>query len=44
MADSDQGAFWLSEIKEIRKPCFGDKMLGCGETRVTFDFNLRSAK
>jgi membrane fusion protein, copper/silver efflux system len=38
MANGDQGAFWLSEIEEIRNPYFGDEMLGCGETRETFAF------
>ncbi|MGW8314129.1 MAG: efflux RND transporter periplasmic adaptor subunit [Bacteroidales bacterium] len=38
MANGDQGAFWLSEIKEIRNPYFGDEMLGCGETRETLAF------
>jgi Cu(I)/Ag(I) efflux system membrane fusion protein len=38
MANGDQGAFWLSEIKEIRNPYFGEEMLSCGETRETFKF------
>jgi Cu(I)/Ag(I) efflux system membrane fusion protein len=33
MAFNDQGAYWLSDVKEIRNPYFGDKMLTCG--RVT---------
>ncbi len=33
MAFNDQGAYWLSDSKEIRNPYFGDKMLTCG--RVT---------
>lgn len=33
MAFNDQGAYWLSDSKEIRNPYFGDKMLKCG--RVT---------
>jgi Protein of unknown function (DUF3347) len=33
MAFNDQGAYWISESKEIRNPYFGDKMLTCG--RVT---------
>jgi len=33
MAFNNQGAFWLSDSKEIRNPYFGDKMLTCG--RVT---------
>jgi Cu(I)/Ag(I) efflux system membrane fusion protein len=39
MANGDQGAFWLSEIKEIRNPYFGEEMLSCGETRETLEFN-----
>ncbi|MDD4227398.1 efflux RND transporter periplasmic adaptor subunit [Maribellus comscasis] len=35
MANRDKGAYWLSEIKEIRNPYFGEDMLGCGETRET---------
>jgi Cu(I)/Ag(I) efflux system membrane fusion protein len=38
MANGDQGAFWLSEIKDIRNPYFGEEMLSCGETRETLDF------
>lgn len=30
MAFNNQGAFWLSDTKEIRNPYFGDKMLTCG--------------
>jgi len=38
MANGDKGAFWLSEVNEIRNPYFGDEMLNCGETRETFEF------
>ena len=38
MANGDEGAYWLSEMKEIRNPYFGDEMLGCGETRETLMF------
>ncbi len=37
MAFNDQGAYWLSDSKEIRNPYFGDKMLKCG--RVTEELN-----
>ncbi len=37
MADSDQGAYWLSELLEINNPYFGESMLRCGETRETLD-------
>lgn len=38
MANGDQGAFWLSEIKDIRNPYFGEEMLSCGETRETLEY------
>jgi Cu(I)/Ag(I) efflux system membrane fusion protein len=38
MANGDQGAFWLSEIRDIRNPYFGEEMLSCGETRETLEF------
>jgi Protein of unknown function (DUF3347) len=31
MAFNDKGAFWLSNIAEIKNPYFGKKMLECGE-------------
>ena len=31
MANSDKGAYWLSNIEKIRNPYFGDAMLTCGE-------------
>ncbi|GAA4438643.1 hypothetical protein GCM10023188_34310 [Pontibacter saemangeumensis] len=36
MALGDQGAYWLSEQKEIRNPYFGEAMLSCGETEQTY--------
>ncbi|MFD2037671.1 efflux RND transporter periplasmic adaptor subunit [Belliella marina] len=36
MAFRDQGAYWLSEEKEIRNPYFGDMMLTCGEVKETY--------
>ena len=38
MALGDKGAYWLSEMKEIRNPYFGDMMLKCGETRETMNY------
>jgi len=35
MANNDKGAYWLSEIEEIRNPYFGDVMMSCGETKET---------
>jgi Cu(I)/Ag(I) efflux system membrane fusion protein len=37
MAFNDQGAYWISDSKEIRNPYFGDKMLTCG--KVTEELN-----
>jgi len=39
MANGDKGAFWLSNIEEIKNPYFGDEMLKCGETRETLEFS-----
>nr|WKN38605.1 DUF3347 domain-containing protein [Tunicatimonas sp. TK19036] len=33
MANNNQGAYWLSDSKEIRNPYFGDKMLSCGSVK-----------
>ncbi|WPP51875.1 DUF3347 domain-containing protein [Catalinimonas niigatensis] len=33
MVNNNQGAYWLSESKEIRNPYFGDKMLKCGSVK-----------
>ena len=35
MADSNNGADWLSQDKEIRNPYFGESMLSCGENTKT---------
>lgn len=35
MADSNKGADWLSQEKEIRNPYFGESMLTCGEVTKT---------
>lgn len=35
MAFDNKGAVWVSEIKEIKNPYFGDKMLTCGEVQKT---------
>jgi len=35
MAFDFEGAYWISENKEIRNPYFGDKMLKCGEVKRT---------
>jgi membrane fusion protein, copper/silver efflux system len=33
MAFDNKGAYWLSEVRMISNPYFGDAMLRCGETR-----------
>lgn len=35
MALNDEGAYWLSNKKEIRNPYFGDEMLTCGSVKET---------
>lgn len=37
MAMDNNGAYWLSESKEIENPYFGDKMLKCGSTKETLE-------
>lgn len=34
MAFNDEGAYWVSDEKQISNPYFGDKMLRCGTTKV----------
>jgi len=33
MANDGKGAIWLSEIKDIKNPFFGSKMLNCGKVQ-----------
>ena len=33
MANGNKGAYWLSSESAIKNPYFGDKMIGCGETK-----------
>lgn len=35
MANDNNGAYWLSEKKEITNPYFGKQMLTCGEVKQT---------
>jgi hypothetical protein len=35
MANGNEGAFWLSNEKEIKNPYFGDMMLKCGSIKET---------
>ena len=37
MAFDDEGAFWISEQKEIRNPYFGDKMMKCGVVKKEYE-------
>ncbi|HCM76492.1 MAG TPA: efflux transporter periplasmic adaptor subunit [Cytophagales bacterium] len=37
MAFDNKGAFWISDVKEISNPYFGEKMLRCGETKETLN-------
>ena len=36
MANEGKGAIWVSEIKEIKNPYQGNKMLTCGSVKKTF--------
>lgn len=38
MAFDNKGAYWLSEIKEIKNPYFGKKMIDCGDTKETLSY------
>lgn len=33
MANNNKGAYWLSEVKDIKNPYFGSKMLKCGSIK-----------
>ena len=33
MASNNKGAMWLSEVKDIKNPYFGSKMLNCGSIK-----------
>ncbi|HEY4654325.1 MAG TPA: DUF3347 domain-containing protein [Cyclobacteriaceae bacterium] len=35
MANNNEGAYWLSNEKEIKNPYFGDRMLKCGSVKET---------
>jgi len=35
MANDNEGAFWLSNEKQIKNPYFGDAMLRCGSVKET---------
>lgn len=42
MANSDRGAYWLSEVEEIRNPYFGDAMLTCGEVVLEINKKIKN--
>ncbi len=42
MAVNDKGAFWLSEIEEIKNPYFGEKMMKCGEVKKVMDSEIKT--
>lgn len=33
MANNNKGGYWLSEVKEIKNPYFGSKMMKCGSVK-----------
>jgi hypothetical protein len=35
MSNGNTRAYWLSNEKEIKNPCYGDKMLKFGSVKVT---------
>ena len=38
MAFDNKGAYWLSNVSEIKNPYFGDKMLTCGSVQDSLDY------
>lgn len=38
MFNEGKGAYWLSSMKRINNPYYGDEMLGCGEINQTMQF------
>ena len=36
MYDDGKGAGWISEIKEIKNPYYGSKMMTCGSVKKTY--------
>ena len=39
MANENKGAYWLSEVEEIRNPFMPEKMLSCGEVKKKISSN-----
>lgn len=37
MADNGKGAIWISEIKKIKNPYYGSKMISCGSVKETIN-------
>ena len=42
MAFDNSGADWISDVKEIRNPYFGDKMLKCGVIKAEITANFQN--
>lgn len=38
MFNNGKGAYWLSDIKDIRNPYYGKQMIDCGETKETLNY------
>ena len=38
MAFGEKGAYWFSNLKEIKNPYFGEAMMKCGETREILEY------
>jgi hypothetical protein len=38
MMNDGNGAYWLSETRDIRNPYYGESMLTCGETVETLNY------
>ncbi|WEK34788.1 MAG: DUF3347 domain-containing protein [Candidatus Pseudobacter hemicellulosilyticus] len=41
MAFDNQGAYWVSQNREVFNPYFGDEMLHCGSVEDSLDFSRR---
>lgn len=41
MAFNDDGAYWLSQTRDIKNPYFGKKMLSCGEVKDSLNFSAQ---
>jgi Cu(I)/Ag(I) efflux system membrane fusion protein len=39
MAFNKQGAYWMSNEREIKNPYFGNEMLNCGSVEDSLDYS-----